>query len=134
MSRKIKDAALKVTAALPNAANTVNSNVIDLGATTPFPVTEQITLRLSTTAGNGANAKNINIRVMHSAEANANFTNVAELANPALRVTESGGSYAAGEANLALPPGIKRYLKFAALGEANGGDASNGTFSAELLF
>lgn len=131
----MKDALLKVTAPLPNAANTVNSNSIDLEQTGAFPVLgSKVTLRLSTSGGNGANSKNINIRVQHSDEAAANFTNVAELANPALRVAEANGTYADGEAEIALPPSTKRYIRAVALGEANGGDASNGTFTAELLF
>jgi hypothetical protein len=35
---------------------------------------------------------------------------------------------------LSLPPNIRRYIRATALGEANGGDASNGTFTIKLLF
>lgn len=129
-----KDAALSVQAALPNAANTVNGGVIDLEQTTPYPITQQILVRIETTAANGANNKNINIRLQESAESNANFTNIAELANPILRVTDNNGAgYAAGMINIALQPSQKRYLRGVAVGEANGGDSSAGKFTVSIL-
>lgn len=132
MARRIADAALKVTAALPNAANTTSTNAIDLGAIVPYPITEKVTVKLSNTAATGANSKNINMRLMESAESNANFTNVAEFAIPVLKVTDSSG-YPAASIELTLQPSAKRYLKAAALGEANGGDASDGTMSLEIM-
>jgi hypothetical protein len=133
--REQQDSQLQVSGLLPNAGNTVNTNVIDLGQTSPYPVTEQVAVRITSTVATGANNKNINIRVMHSHEAAANFINVAELANPLLRVTDANGAgFPAGEANAYLPPTTRRYLKFAALGEANGGNAGDGTFTVKLLF
>lgn len=132
--RTFRDALLEQSAALPNAANTVNSNSLDLGSVTPFPVMEKIQVKLSTTVGTGANNKNINLVLQHSAEPNANFTNIAELAKPILTVVDdNGGGYPAGEALVYLPPGAKRYIRASATGEANGGDASDGTFTFELL-
>lgn len=133
MAREIQDAQLKAGGLLPNAANTVNGNVIDLGATTPFPINEQVAVRIKTTVATGANSKNINIRLQHSAEAAANFTNIAELANPLLRVTDSSG-YPASSIDAYLPPTVKRYIRGVALGEANGGDAGDGTFEVSLQF
>lgn len=131
--REIKDAALKVTAALPNAAATVNTAAIDLGPT-PYPVVEHIQARISTTAATGANNKNINVRLQHSAEANANFTNIAEFANPVLTITDANGAgYPIGVANIALQPSAKRYLRAQATGEANGGNAADGTLTVEIL-
>jgi|DEB19_MinimDraft_3_1074340.scaffolds.fasta_scaffold05477_5 hypothetical protein len=127
------DATVKKSVALPNAANTTSTASIDLGAD-PFNVSQSFTVKLSTTAGTGANSKNINIRLMHSSESNANFTNISEIANPLLRITESGSSYAASTAETTLPPSIKRYLRVAALGEANGGDASGGTLTMQLNY
>lgn len=132
--REQQDALLKVTAALPNAGNTVNANALDLGSTTPYPITEEIVVRITSTTATGANNKNINIRLLHSDESAANFTNIAELANPLLRVTDAnGGGYPVGSVNAALPPGTKRYLRASAVGEANGGDASAGSFTVALL-
>jgi hypothetical protein len=116
---------------MPNAANTVNTSGVDLGATTPYPITEHISVKISNTAATGANTKNVNIRLMDSAD-NSSFTNVAQTANPILRTTDSSG-YPASNVIIALPPNIKRYIRATALGEANGGDASDGTFSLEVL-
>src|SRR5262245_61594000 len=133
-NREIKDTQLKVTFALPNAANTVNANSIDLGATTPFPVTEKFQVKLSITAANGANNKNINIRLQDSAD-NSSFANIALLANPALRSTDDNGNgHSASNVVLQLPPNTRRYIRAVALGEANGGDSSNGTGTCQLLF
>lgn len=127
------DKDLKVTATLPNAANTVNSNAIDLGATTPFPITDHINVRIAHTTATSANTLNMNIRLQDSAEAAANFTNVAQTANPILRTLGVSTSYAAANVVIALPPNVKRYIRAVALGEANGGDASDGTFTIEVL-
>lgn len=133
-NRAIKDAALKLTVTLPNAANTTSNGAIDLGATVPFPVTEKIQARVSITAAVGANNKNVNLRLMESNESNANFTNIAELANPILRsVDNNGAGHSASNVVVQLQPSQKRYLKLVALGEANGGDSSNGTATLEIL-
>lgn len=134
--RRLHDDELTVTATLPNAANTVNSNGIDLGATTPYPTTEGIVVRIDLFGtATGANNKNINIRLMDSAD-NTTFTNVAlGFANPVLRSTDAN---AAGHANtnvrISLPPGVQRYIRATALGEADGGDSSDGTFGIKLEF
>lgn len=132
-SRAQKDATLYVSATLPNAANTVNSNAIDLGATTPYPTTENIQVKISNTAALSANTLNINMRLQDSAEAAANFTNVAQVANPILRTLGAGVLYPAANVVISLPPNVKRYIRVVCTGEANGGDASNGTFAMEAL-
>lgn len=129
--REIKDAGLKVTFALPNAANTVNSNAIDLGSTTPYPITEVIQVRLSATVATGANSLNINYVIQHSAEAAANFTNIAELAVKV--VAGNATNHPVFSHNVALPPSTKRYLRVSAKGEANGGNAADGTGTLEVL-
>jgi hypothetical protein len=131
--RRIQDADLKVTAALPNAANTVNTNAIDLQSADPFPVTESFQVRLASTTATGANNKNITIRLQESAEATANFANIATLA--AVAVTDAnGGGYPAATATFALPQGTKRYIRASATGEANGGNAGDGSVTVSLLF
>lgn len=130
-SREIKDAALKVTFALPNAANTVNSNAIDLGAAVPFPVTGEVTVRLSGSLATAANSKNINYTIQHSAEAAANFAAIGSLA---VKVVAGNASNApAFTHNVALPPDTKRYLRVSATGEANGGNSADGTGTLEVL-
>ena len=127
----MKDAGLKVTFTLPNAANTVNSNAIDLGNTSPYPVVESIQVRLSGTVATAANSKNINYVIQHSAEAAANFTNIAELA---VKVVAGNSANApAFSHNIALPPSTKRYLRVSATGEANGGNSADGTGTLEVL-
>lgn len=132
-SHTITDSLLAVSATLPNAANTANTNSIDLGQTTPFPITEKISVKISHTAATSANTKNMNVRLMDSAEATANFTNVAQTANPILQTTGVSTAYSAANVIIALPPNVKRYIRATALGEANGGDASDGTFKIEVL-
>lgn len=127
----MKDAELLRTVALPSGAATANTNSVDLGKATPFPIQNSFSVKLSTTVGNGANAKNITCRVQHSDD-NATFSNIAELG--ALVVTEATGSYPAGSMTVTLPPGTKRYVRAQATGEANGGNASNGALSVEFLF
>jgi hypothetical protein len=131
--REFKDANLKQSVALPNAANTVNTNSIDLGTTVGFPLNEKIGVRLSTTAGTGANDKNITAVFQASNEAAANFTNITELATTV--INEGSSAYAATNRDVQLPPGFaKRYIRASATGEANGGDASDGALTIELLF
>lgn len=131
--RRIRDAELSVTSPLPNAANTVNLAAIDLQAADPFPVTESFQVRIETTTGNGANNKNITIRLQESAEANANFANIGTLA-AAVTTDNNGAGYPAIAATYALPQGTKRYIRATATGEANGGNAANGNLSVSLLF
>jgi hypothetical protein len=132
--RRLKDATFIKSAALPNAANTVNGGALDLGTATPFSVTEKLQLQISLTAANGANNKNINIRVQDSAD-NSSWANVAVFANPLLQSTDNNGAgHTANSVKVALPPTIRRYVRAVAVGEANGGDSSAGTFKAELLF
>lgn len=133
MPRALKDAELNKSIALPNAANTVNTNSIDLETAAPYPTSERFAVRLSTTAATGANDKNITVVLQASNEASANFTNVAEIAP--LVINEGSSAYAATNRDVQLPPGLnKRYIRASATGEANGGNASDGTLSIELLF
>lgn len=131
--RRLKDSDLTVNIALPNAANTVNTNVIDLGSNTPYSVTEGFHVKLSTTTATGANNKNINIRLAHSNESNANFTNITELGLFQV-VDNNGAGFSAGSMTVQLPPGVKRYVRGTALGEANGGNAADGTLTVQLMF
>lgn len=133
MNRSFKDSNLKQSVALPNAANTANTNSIDLGAADGYPSSGKFAVRLSTTAATGANDKNVTIVLQGSNEAAANFTNITELAS--VVINEGSSAYAATNRDVTLPPGFaKRYIRASATGEANGGDASDGTLTVELLF
>lgn len=140
-TQRLRDYNFIVTTAMPAAGATANSNNIDLGPqvflpngvldvtqTTPFPVTRYVIVNVSTTASAcTANSKNCNIVLQHTpantdGTANsANWTNIPELANPLLRVTDSSGNMAAGSANVLLPPACKRFIRAQAVTEANGG-------------
>lgn len=134
-TREIVDALLLSTQALPNAANVVNSNVIDLGTATPFPSTERFAVRITTPATNvGCNSKNINFWLRESAD-NSNWANIGVFSTSMLKVTDNANAgFAAGSVDVYLAPTAKRYLKASAQGEANGGDASTFSWTVELLF
>lgn len=134
MARTQQDSstAVKVSLALPNAANQANTNVIDLSSNSPFPVQEHFAVQLAITVATSANTKNINIAVADSNESNANFTNIPELA--AFVNLGVSTAYVAATRTVMLPPTTKRYIRATAKGEANGGDASDGTFTLQLLF
>lgn len=133
--RGLKDINLSATLALPNAANLVNTNVLDMGLVTPYAVTEQLQVLIENTAGNGANSRNINFALHESAD-NSNWANIAGMGVMPIRtiVDNSGGGYPAGSARFSLPPGVKRYLRASAVGQSDGGNASNGTFTVSLVF
>jgi hypothetical protein len=132
MTRKLQDALLTVSKAMANADAVVNTDPLDLGSVTPFPVTESIAAKIATTAATGVNTKIITIKVQHSDESDDNFTDVAELAS--LNITAATNAYAATERTVPLPPSIKRYVRLTQTGEDGGGNASNGTVSLTLLF
>ncbi len=132
-TRAIQDAQFYVSTALGDNASTTRGNAIDLGAVVPYPATERLTVQIVTTAGNGANNKNVNIRLEHSADnANANFVNIPELS--ILTIPEVSASYAATTRNVALPPATKQFIRTIAVTEVAGGNASNGTVVLKVLF
>jgi hypothetical protein len=130
-TRNIADLDLSVNVALPNAANTANTNGIDLGAVTPFPLTENFQVRISTTAATGANDKNVTIVVQDSAD-NSTYANIATLGTTV--INEGSSAYAATTAIYSLPTITRRYVRASATGEANGGNAADGTLTMSLRF
>ena len=130
--RRFKDASLSNSVALPVGATTANTTAVDLGKTLPFPITEKFVAKVTTTAASGANNKNITVRLQDSAD-NTTFANIAEIS--ALTLTDNNGAgYSAGELAVSLPPDTRRYIRAQATGEANGGTASNGALTVDLLF
>jgi hypothetical protein len=129
------DALLRVTVALPNAANTVNTNSIDLETVNTYPLTEDFQVRLSTaTAGNGLNNATINVRIQTSTD-NSNWTNAATTANPALTLTDNNNAgYNVTDTVFSLQPGAYRYIRAQATGTAGGGNAANANITLELRF
>lgn len=130
--RGLKDTGLSANVALPNAANVVNTPAIDLSAQ-PYPVTDGLTVKIETSASTAANSKNLNVALQSSTD-NSSWSNVAEFANPVLLVAGSASAHAASSITLKLQPNTKRYIRAQCTGEANGGDASDGTLTISLLF
>jgi hypothetical protein len=134
--RLVNDGYLMVNTALPVAANTVNTNALDLVQATPYPVTEKVYVNVATSAATStANSKNINVVLQHSAtNVSANFVNIPELNTVLLRVTDNGSTVTpAGSSNVQLPPSVKRYIRAQATGEVNGG-AATGSVYLQLNF
>lgn len=142
-TRNVKDVNFVVTAALPNAANTVNTSGVDFWAgannvpvgSTPYATTQYVQAFVGiTTLGNGANNKNINV-VLQDSNDNSNWTNLFAPGNVIYQpVDANGAGYAVSNVKLLLPPGTRRYVRASATGEANGGNAANGTLTFQLLF
>lgn len=130
--RRIKDIStgVKVSTALPNAANTKNTSSIDLGAVTPFPLNSQIHVLVSLSAATGANTKNINTTVQDSAD-DSSFTAIAGL--QVWTNISAGVVYTAATRYVSLPAITRRYVRVSCVGEANGGDASDGTITAQIV-
>ena len=126
------------SAVLPNAANTINTSAIDLGATTPFPTTGRFVVQLATTLATGANSANINVALQHTAANsdgtadNGNWVNIPELSIKT--IAGNATKVPAATVNVYCPPAVKRFIRGTATGEANGGNSSDGTLTVKLLF
>lgn len=136
MKRLFKDIQLKQTVALPLAANTASTNVIDLGTTAPYPLSEKFAVRVSIDTSTGANSKNINAVIKATNESNgANGVNVAGLGAPILVAAGNAANVIGANVEVNLPPNLdKRYIFGSATGEANGGNSADGNLTIELLF
>jgi hypothetical protein len=125
----MNDASLTKSAAMPNAANTVNTAVIALPQSAVRPFTSQFRVVLSNTVATGANTKNVTYTVRGSNEANG----ANSVALRAFTVAGNGTNHPASSREIYLDPeaGVS-YLFASALGEANGGDAGDGTFTLKV--
>jgi len=130
--RMFKDASLSGNVALPNAANTANTNSIDLGAAPLYPVNEDFQVKLEISTATGANSKNLTTTLQVSDD-NASWSALA--GGPSWVVANNGTAYAAASITVNLPPvGLKRYLRATTTGEANGGNAGDGTLTISAVF
>lgn len=127
----MKDSTLKQTAAMPFAANTVNTNCIDLHQQAVRPYNGNFRVRLYNGVATGANSKNINYTLYGSNESNgAN----AVAHQGAFTVAGNAANHAASEREVTLQPNFdKRYIFLSAIGEANGGNAGDGTMGIEII-
>jgi hypothetical protein len=129
--QRLLDANFIKSVALPNAANTVNTNGMDLVQATPYNTTQYVILNVATTQSTGANSKNINIVIQDSAD-NVTFANIATLGVTV--VAGNAANFPASSTNYSLPTITRQYVRAQATGEANGGNAADGTLTAQLLF
>jgi hypothetical protein len=127
----MKDATLLQTTTKPNAANTKNTNTILLPQSATRPFTTAFRVRLFGNLGTGANSKNINYRLFATNEANgANAVAASEI----FTITGNAANHPAFEREVYLRPELDRTRIFAsAVGEANGGDASDASFGVEIV-
>ena len=139
-TRVQQDALLSANVALPNAANTVNTNAIQVGGNSagPFPTNGRFTVQLATSLATGANSLNINVALQHTSRNsdgtadNGNWANIPELA--VRTIAGNATKYPATTYNIPLPDGCKEFIRGTARGEANGGNSSDGTITVTLLF
>jgi hypothetical protein len=133
--RRVGDGELSKSSVYPNAANTTYTNSIDLRQVVPFPTTGDMWLKVTGTVATGANNKNINIRIQHSHEAAANFINIPTLANPIVQTLSANDVHPVINSLFPMPNyGLRRYIRGAALGETNGADSVDGSFTLSVLF
>lgn len=126
----MKDSTLRQTAAMPNAAATTTTGTIDLHQQAVRPFNGQFRLRLFNTGATGAGSKNITYALKASDDENG-----ADPVTVQSFVVAGGVSaHPASEREVHLPPDLnKRYVFATATGEADGGNAGDGTFGLEAI-
>lgn len=129
----MKDATLKKTAAMPNAANTTATAVIELPQPAQRPFTTNVRVRLYNEVATGANSKNVTYNVYGTNGTNESNGGNATLIDSFV-VAGNAANHPASERELYLPPELNTTKVYAtATGEANGGDASDGDFGIEII-
>lgn len=123
------DSTLTQSVALPNAANTANTNTIALPQAAQRPFTTQFRVILSNTVATGANSKNITYTLYGSNESNgANATSLRSFV-----VAGNASAHPVSSREIQLDPTVnKTYLFASATGEANGGNAADGTLTIKI--
>lgn len=123
------DSTLTQSVAMANAANTANTNTIALPQSAVRPFTTQFRVIISNTLATGANSKNVTYTLYGSNESNgANAT-----ALQAFVVAGNATKHPVSSREITLnPTDAKSYLFASATGEANGGDASDGTLTIKI--
>lgn len=124
----VRDADLVKSIALPNAAATVVTAGVDVGAgnATIDPVGSEAEVNLVTTLATGVDTKIITCKLQDSAD-NVTFADIAGLGTRT--ITAASSAYAASTFKFRLPPHTRRYVRGSATGESGGGNASDGTLS-----
>jgi hypothetical protein len=125
----MKDITLKKSALKPNAANTVNTTPIALPQQAVRPFTTQFRVNLTAEVSTGANSKNITYSLYGSNESNgANATLMRSWV-----VAGNAANHPAAALKFQLDPEFNKGFIFgSATGEANGGNAADGSFFIEV--
>lgn len=133
MNRSLRDAALKVTKALPAAGANNTSSSIDLQTSAPGVSMEHIDVLIEVPAtASLADTKSHTVKLQDSAD-NSSFADIAELST--LTRTGAGGAGAAASTRqVKLPPGVRRYIRFYQAVEGSGGDNTAVSASLSLVF
>lgn len=130
----LKDNLLKVTEALPNGAADVTSDAIDLGhgANGDFLAGAELLITApALVVGDLANAATMKYDIIHSD--NADLSSPSTLVTAAITQTGAGGVGAAAATYYWRPPvDVKRYIGVKAT-NSGAGDASDKSFTAELV-
>lgn len=121
LTRRLQDASLVKTKALPAAGASNASASIDLGQTTLGPAADHIEVEISIPATPDlVDDKTITLTLKDSAD-DSSFTAIASIAT--LVQTGAGGAGAAAASRrFKLPPSTRRYLRLDAAVLASGGD------------
>ena len=134
--RAIQDQSLTANVTFGNVNFTVCTAGIDLGAVTPFPVTDSLTVQIVTSAAtNAANSKNVNITLQDSnVNLNANFTAMGELTVLVIPSNTVTNIHGATTRNVALPPSVRQFIRAVVTGQADGGNTNDGVCTLRLAF
>jgi hypothetical protein len=131
-NRNIKDASKQVTKALPAAAASANTDSIDLG---PNPgqienVEVEIVVEATTAL---VDTKDIDVKLQDSAD-DSSFADIAEFADPVLKVTSDGGGSDETKLQVRLPRTVRRYIRAVVSVETGGGSVIANNAILRLVF
>lgn len=128
----IRDAALKVTKALPAAGANHNTGTIDLGSTNPGLAVESFEVEIAIPALPSLAAdKTLTVKLQDSAD-DSTYADIAALASVVVTGVSTSGS-AAKTVSVRLPSSVKRYIQANLAVAAEGGDNTAKSVTVSLL-
>ena len=129
----IRDAALKVTKALPAAGANHNTGTIDLGSTNPGLAVESFEVEIAIPAlPSLAEGKTLTVKVQDSAD-DSTYADVAALATLVVTGAASAAGSAAATRTVRLPSSVKRYIQANLAVASSGGDNTAKSVTVSLL-
>jgi hypothetical protein len=122
-ARAMLDANLIASVGMPNGAQTVNSNLIDLNQINAFPVNEEFDFIITIPAcANAANSSTFTITVVNNATSNtSNSANIGSLASIVVNGSGANGSPAY-STTVKIPGSALEFIGIQIAGIANGGN------------